>query len=146
MTKLLCGILIVFTAAGLVSSKIISTKITKRLAEKKIEASKKEPPLFFYNSIGATPAFSTPKEIKFDSTPKFTVEVGYTKTRSGAERVIDKLNLSGFPVFMTPIQLKTGKVVYKIRMGLFSDKENAANAKYVLRERTKYKGRLVALN
>ena len=143
--KILCGTLLVFTLAGLVSTKIISLKLSQKIAEKRRKPAS-EIPLFFYNSIGATPALQPSKDVKFNSAQKFTVEVGYTRTRSAAEKVIDRLNQSGFPIFMTPVQLKNGKVAYKIRMGLFTNQQNAKNATIVLRERTKYKGRLIALN
>ncbi|MDB2447131.1 SPOR domain-containing protein [bacterium] len=141
----MCGILIVCAAVGVASSKLISHKLSQKIAAKQ-KAATKEAPLFFYNGIGATPAFAESKEIEFDTSRKFTIEVGYTKTRRSAEKIIDKLNLSGFPVFMTPVQLRSGKVAYKIRMGLFVDKENAVTATAVLRQRTKYKGKLIALN
>lgn len=142
--KILAAVLIVCTAAGLVSSKIISHKLSKKLEEEK--RSEVAKPQFFYNSIGATPALTTAKKLDFDVSQKYTIEVGYTKTRKGAEKVVDKLNQSGFPVFMTPVQLKSGRVAYKIRMGLFIDKKYASEASKTLQERTKYTGKLIALN
>lgn len=144
--KLVLGIFIICVAAGIVSSKVISLKISQKIAEKHELEKKKKTTLFFYNSIGATPAFSTHKELSFTENEKYTIEVGYTKTRRGAEKIIDKLNLYGFPVFMTPVQLKNSKVAYKIRMGLFVTKDKAKDAGNLLAERTKYKGKIKILN
>lgn len=144
--KAMLALFIVCAVGGAVSSKYISYKLNEKIKARTAQAKKPPKKLFFYNSIGATPALSESKEIKFDTAKKFTIEVGYTKTRKGAAKVVDKLNLNGFPVFMTPVQLKSGRVIYKIRMGLFADSKKAKLATNVLRSRTKYKGKLVALN
>jgi cell division septation protein DedD len=146
LVKAMLALFVVCAAAGTVSSKYISHKLNEKIKERR--TADKNPPekLFFYNSIGATPALENSKEIKFDKSKKFTIEVGYTKTRRGAAKVVDRLNLNGFPVFMTPVQLKNGRVIYKVRMGLFADSRKAKLASSVLRKRTKYKGKLVSLN
>lgn len=116
---------------------------------KKFEKAKAEPKpatsLFFYNSIGATPAFAQSRDINFQTSEKFTVEIGYTRTKKAAEQIVDRLNQSGFPIFMTPVQLKSKRVAYKLRMGLFANKKNAVQANHILSERTKYKGKVTVL-
>lgn len=142
--RALTAVLLIFATLGLVFSFIVSKKLND--VAKLSSTGENQPPLFFYDKIGSTPSFQNASKLDFDPVAKYTVEIGYSKSRRGAEKTIDRLNAMGFPGFLTPVQLKTGKVIYRVRMGIFVNKEQAKIASNTLEDRTKFKGKLIALN
>lgn len=143
--KVLIPIFLTCLMAGAVSSIFIKFNSENKSRSFRLESS--ETPIFFYNTIGNSPTASEPQlnEEKKQSPKRITLEIASVSSRAEAELIINKLNSSGLPAFITPVQSASGKVNYKVRSGLFKDPKSAQGAQKVLEARTKLKGKMTKL-
>lgn len=86
---------------------------------------------FFYGSIGSSdgdtevdapaPAKNSPGK------SSFTLELKVTNNRAEAESLIDSLSSKGVDAYYTPLS-RAGRVVYRVRRGMFTNKKDADKA------------------
>jgi cell division septation protein DedD len=88
----------------------------------------------FYDRIGVGPATGTSPEIDSQAiADTFTLEIKVTTSREEAERVIDALKMDGIEAYYTPMT-RSGRIVYRVRRGLFTHRGAAEAASVALKE------------
>jgi hypothetical protein len=98
----------------------------------------------FYKSLGATPADSdAPKDEAIDN-EQFTLEIKVATTRDEAEKTLQLLEGLGITAWYTPLQ-RHGRVVYRIRRGVFPSQEQARLALQDLKTSQKVDAKIVRL-
>jgi septal ring-binding cell division protein DamX len=96
----------------------------------------------FYESIGHAPAGFGQAES--GGKLSFTLEVDLTDKREEAERLIDTLKERGVDAYYTPLS-RAGKVVYRVRHGIYPSREEAQKAQLALKDQRKVATKVVKL-
>lgn len=96
----------------------------------------------FYESIGHAPAGFG--QIESGGKLSFTLEVDLTDKREEAERLIDTLKERGVDAYYTPLS-RAGKVVYRVRHGIYPSREEAQTAQLTLKDQHKVATKVVKL-
>ena len=116
-------ILLVATGIGLVtgwhlqeSSRPDETATALRLGQKRL----------FYGQIGTTPAPPLVRNLP-ENRKQFTIELGTTRSREQAEKLLTGFGSSGIDAWFTPLNHE-GRVIYRIRTGMFPSREAAEKA------------------
>jgi len=91
-----------------------------------------EPEPLSYTTIGDSPAPGSPDatgETSQDALPenKFTIEIAKMGSREQAESMIKSLAQKGLDAYYTPL-LKDGRVIYRVRLGMFDTEVSAKSA------------------
>ena len=105
---------------------------------------------FFYQSIGhaGTPTDDTPPattntaEIKEKTL--YTLEFKVSERREDAESMVATLHDQGLDAYYTPLS-NGGRVVYRVRQGLFNDSNTAKSAAIALRQQRNVTATIVKL-
>ena len=98
----------------------------------------------FYKSLGATPADSGTSESDTIDNEQFTLEIKVATTREEAEKTLKLLEGLGITAWYTPLQ-RHGRVVYRIRRGVFASQEQARLALQDLKTTQKVDAKIVRL-
>lgn len=120
-------VLIIFTGIFLVSFTLKQTRGAKSspasLAKKEsYPASTSSEDTTFYDAVGTSPR-STLSPARKQAT-RFTIELASFNTQAEAESLLIKLKSRGIEGFYTPLR-RGGTVVYRVRLGMFSNPEDA---------------------
>ncbi|MCX6108026.1 MAG: SPOR domain-containing protein [Proteobacteria bacterium] len=101
---------------------------------------------FFYTSVGHAPATLHAKSGDAEQSGKdsFTLEIKVATERDEAERIIDGLHEQGVEAYYTPLA-RSGRVVYRIRQGLFANQKDADRAAIAVQQRYALATRVVKL-
>lgn len=104
---------------------------------------------FFYDVVGRAPADFGPEagepEVKGPH-PKvsFTLELKVATSKDEAEQFIDLLKEQGIEAYYTPLT-RAGKVVYRVRRGIFTNEKVAVKAVTALKTQHNLDARVVKL-
>lgn len=120
-------VLIIFTGIFLISFTLKQTGGAKsspaNLAKKENHpASSSGEDTTFYDAVGTSPR-STITPARTQAT-RFTIELASFNTQAEAESLLIKLKARGIEGFYTPLR-RGGTVVYRVRLGMFSNPEDA---------------------
>lgn len=90
---------------------------------------------FFYQTIGRAPASFHMDEGEKPASPKvsYTLEIKVAKSQEEAEKIIDMLHNMGIEAYYTPLT-RAGKVVFRVRRGIFSNRKLAQKAALALKQ------------
>ncbi|MEI8026997.1 MAG: SPOR domain-containing protein [Pseudomonadota bacterium] len=116
--------LVIMSLSGiLIASKqitLVSAKSTKPMSKKTSSST------LPYDSIGnASKSIGSAEETPSPS-DKFTVDLGATKSRENAEKILESLAQKGIQGFYTPVQRENGSLAFRVRVGLYRTEEEAA--------------------
>ena len=115
-------ILLVATGIGVVSWQLQDparpdeTATATRLGQKRL----------FYGQIGTTPAPPLVRNVR-ENRKQFTIELASTRSREQAEKLLTGFGSSGIEAWFTPLNHE-GRVIYRIRTGMFTSREAAEKA------------------
>lgn len=100
----------------------------------------------FYKSIGKTTANVNARNLTKRSkiSNKYTLEFKVFNQSRAAEEFVDSLNHRGIEAYYTPFQ-RNGKVIFRVRRGVFSSKQTAEKAAIALRQKSKVNSRVIKL-
>ena len=85
-----------------------------------------------YDAIGNASKSNASVEETQSPSDKFTVDLGATKSRENAEKILESLAQKGIQGFYTPFQRENGSLAFRVRVGLYRTEEEAAeNAKKI---------------
>ena len=99
-------------------------------------------PDLFYREVGGAPSTSQPQS-KISYRQTFALETSVHAHQPKAEYDVDRLSAKGFQAFYTPYQ-KGGRVVYRVRVGIFGKKQEAVTAQKTLTE-AGFSSRIISL-
>lgn len=100
---------------------------------------------FFYKSLGKTPeGFEEKAGGRRIARVNYTLEIKVADSRKEAEKVIDMLSDLGVEAYYTPLSRK-GRVVYRVRSGVFQSKKTAEKASLALRGQKQVANRVIKL-
>jgi hypothetical protein len=119
------------------------TKITEIKDKLETAAGNDESDLF-YDAIGRASTASLPTPDTTVAAANYTLEVRVAKSREEAETLIDALQEKGIEAYYTPLS-RAGKVVYRVRRGIFASEREAQRAALALKQTHKVPSRIVKL-
>jgi len=101
---------------------------------------------FFYTSVGHAPAafHRTTGEGSTLGKDSFTLEIQVASSREEAEHIIDGLHAQGVEAYYTPLA-RSGRLVYRIRQGLFANQKDADLAALDVQKRYALTAKVVKL-
>ena len=105
---------------------------------------------FFYQSIGhAGPAFddtqpTAPATAQTKEKTLYTLEFKVSDRREDAESLVATLHEQGIDAYYTPLS-QTGRVVYRVRQGMFHNSDSAKSAALALRQQRNLSATIVKL-
>lgn len=100
-------------------------------------------PGFFYQSVGATPQEpESPKKPK--NLKSYTLEIKVVDNQQDAIRTIEMLASKGIEAFYTPLQ-QGGRVIYRIRKGIYPKPSLARKAAKELKNKAKVSSKVTLL-
>lgn len=108
---------------------------------KSIRAPETKP--WFYQSIGNAPLAM--HQENQDIQNSYTLEIQVAETKTEAEQVVDELGKIGIKAYYTPLA-RQGRVVYRIRQGIFANEQTAEKASIALRAQQQVSNRVIRLN
>ncbi len=76
---------------------------------------------------------------------RYTIELGISKSKENAEKILDSLAEKGFTAFYTPVQRQDGTVIFRLRFGLFEDEAEATQNVSKISTVLPFKGRVVKI-
>jgi hypothetical protein len=79
------------------------------------------------------------------SSERYTIELGISKSKENAEKILDSLAAKGFIAFYTPVQRQDGSVIFRLRFGLFEDEAEATQNIAKISSMLPFKGRVVKI-
>jgi cell division septation protein DedD len=97
----------------------------------------------YYKRIGSSPK-ANHRKAKDAIAEGFTLEISMSNSRKAAETVVNKLAQKGVRAFYTPLT-RQGKVIYRVRLGIFHDRSEAAFAAKKLFGQHQVKSRVAQL-
>ena len=105
------------------------------------------PDPLFYKSIGSISSKDLNRISGRDAQmgQRYTLEIRMTKSRREAEAIVDQLAEQGVQAYYTPLQ-RNGRVVYRVRRGIYTSMKLAKRAATELKIRKKLNVRIVQLN
>jgi septal ring-binding cell division protein DamX len=118
------------TVAGVLLWK--SNQLSKTGAQTPQRASEPAVSAVFYDRIG-TGQLETEAPVKSPARSSYTLEIKATTSRSEAEAVVDSLQKDGIEAYYTPLN-NQGRIVYRVRRGIFTTAEAAKNAAVALKD------------
>ncbi len=98
----------------------------------------------FYKTIGQAPSLEKASPQRRPDAATFTLEIKVAERRDEAEKVIDMLKELGIKAYYTPLN-RGGKVVYRIRHGIFTSAKKAHKASTHLRVKKQVANRVSKL-
>lgn len=98
---------------------------------------------FFYDSIGQGERLEE-KATAGDGRASYTLEIKVANSKEEAEKTIDSLRGLGVEAYYTPLA-RQGKVVYRVRRGIFTNQKEATRAAVALKEERKVAASVVKL-
>ena len=105
---------------------------------------------FFYQSIGHTGTPSDDTQSATTAMPEtkektlYTLEIKVSDRREEAESLVATLHDQGIDAYYTPLS-HAGRVVYRVRQGMFNDTNAAKNAALALRQQRNVTATIVKL-
>jgi hypothetical protein len=127
------AVVLVGALAGLAGALVFKKMPVKWLRQEKQDThAGTEPESLFYKTIGDSPALADQDSAgngNQDGLPenKFTIEIAKMTSREQAESMIKSLAQRGLDAYYTPL-LKDGRVIYRVRYGMFDTESNAKSA------------------
>jgi hypothetical protein len=99
-----------------------------------------------YDTIGTA---VRPNSLEANNLPvnseRYTIELGISKSKENAEKILDSLAEKGFTAFYTPVQRQDGTVIFRLRFGLFEDEAEATQNVAKISTVLPFKGRVVRI-
>ncbi len=135
--------LIFMSLAGiLIASKQVTLVTTKSAKQK---SKKSSPSSLPYDSIGNASKAIAPAEDAQSPSDKFTVDLGATKSRENAEKILENLAQKGIQGFYTPVQRENGSLAFRVRVGLYMTEEEAAQSAKKITSVTPFTGNVLKI-
>lgn len=142
----LLGFICLTVAGSFIAAKISQKKKSRlampsspRAAEAALSATKP----FFYTSIGGSnPDISVTHATQKLS--KFTVNIRTFNNKAEAEKLLASLTAAGLSAYYTPVR-QADRVLYHVRIGIFSDEQEAARALATIQKKTTVQGSVTQL-
>lgn len=98
---------------------------------------------YFYQEIGTSrPKHKTSSEL-VSPLQQYTIELGAVKERGRAEDIVKQLHQQGIEAFYTPLN-RQGQVIYRIRTGVFTRKDQAQGEAQRLRAQHQLETRVLS--
>lgn len=109
--------------------------LPSRMAQPGLAASASRPASeLFYKSIGLAPQ-GFGGAVETEPLPaRYTLEISSKQSQAEAEKVVEDLSAQGIEAFFTPLA-REGRVLYRIRTGVFNDPTTAQSAQQALLKR-----------
>lgn len=102
---------------------------------------------FSYEILGDAPLFSPPQNSPA-ATPgegsTYTIEIAAPTQQSAADALLDRLKTKGIDAYYTPL-FDGGRVVYRVRHGIYQAERDAAKAALTLSQRAEMPAKAVKL-
>ena len=134
-----------FTAIVIVASFAIARlgKNRSEIGQSKSASNQTSPLPLFYKSVGGSnPGLAV--ERRKEKVEKFTINIRTLSTKSEAEALIEKLTQAGFFSYYTPVR-QIDKVLYHVRIGVYSSENEATNTVLLLQKRAALNGTVTKL-
>lgn len=143
------AVLMLTDAPGSIKQKINKSKALSRVAASASGTSEATREAFFYDVVGQAPAdFAGDAETDVPKGPhpkvSYTLEVKLATSKEEAEQLIDLLKEQGVDAYYTPLT-RSGKVVYRVRRGIFTKVKDATQAMVALKAEHNLNTRIVKL-
>ncbi len=112
----------------------LGKKAVPKFQESSKRTAPKEPPAVLPEPApaaaqAAAPEAAKPKEPSGDAQPQagdhFRVQVASTRNEEAAQQLVDRLRKKGYPASLETIRGADGKVLYKVRLGNYSERAPA---------------------
>ena len=144
------GLFGILVAAGMVAISGLPQHGGKKVPNKTAAAEDADDGSFFYQSIGhagmptddTQPATTNTAEIKEKTL--YTLEFKISERREVAESMVATLHDQGIDAYYTPLS-NGGRVVYRVRQGMFNDSNAAKSAAIALRQQRNVTATIVKL-
>ncbi|MEI6397857.1 MAG: SPOR domain-containing protein [Pseudomonadota bacterium] len=141
------GTFIVAIASKKIRQKNIAKKPREPLTEVVITQDDRAPlpvkPLF-YTSVGGSNQGAKPEASTNKLTNRYTIEIATLKTQTEADDLLLKLKGRGIDGFYTPTR-RGGEVFYRVRLGMFTNQDDAEKTRLKVSQASPYKGTVAKL-
>jgi cell division septation protein DedD len=98
----------------------------------------------FYTSVGGS-ASETPRDTpKSSEYHRFTIEIASVRSQREADGILLSLRKQGLDGFYTPVR-RGGEVIYRVRLGVYANPDDAGKALSKLARATQIKGQVAKL-
>ncbi len=98
-----------------------------------------------YDSIGNASKTIASAEENLSPSDKFTVDLGATKSRENAEKILESLAQKGIQGFYTPFQKENGSLAFRVRVGLYKTEEEAVESSKKITSATPFTGNVLKI-
>jgi cell division septation protein DedD len=102
---------------------------------------------FSYEILGDAPPSAPPQgspSSTVEAESAYTVEIAALPLQAAADALLDQLKAKGIDAYYTPLS-DAGRVVYRVRQGIFSKENEAAKAALILSQRADMPAKAVKL-
>ena len=103
-----------------------------------------EKPLFYTSVGGSSPSADSPSSTARVST-RYTIELATVKSQADAESMLIRLKDRGLDGFYTPVR-RGGQVLFHVRIGMFSNADDASQNLKKIAARANIQGRVAKLH
>ena len=114
-------------------------KLAKKTVEKPILSA------LPYTAIGTAVKATAGNQDSETSSQKFTVDLGATKSRETAEKILETLSEQGLQAYYTPVQRQNGSVAFRVRVGLYKTEDEASKSVEKIAKSTPYTGKILKI-
>jgi hypothetical protein len=140
------AVFVAVVAGGVLALGHLPGKLSKNSKVQGTEAGASSGPALFYSTIGQGGDEAGDAR---DGRPglgrsSYTLEIKVAKSREEAEELIDSLHIAGIDAYYTPLS-RSGRVVYRVRRGIYTNPGEAAKAAGALAAGSKIKAKVVKL-
>lgn len=136
---------------AIASKKIRHSDLAKKRREPATEAintqeESKTPPTkpLFYTSVGGSNQGPKAQATVSKMTSRYTIEIATLKSQAEADDLLLKLKGRGIDGFYTPTR-RGGEVFYRVRLGMFTNQDDAEKTRVKVSQASPYKGTVAKL-
>jgi cell division septation protein DedD len=98
----------------------------------------------FYTSVGGSNPDSKLEQPVNKMTSRYTIEIATLKSQGEADDLLLKLKGRGIDGFYTPTR-RGGEVLYRVRLGMFTNQDDAEKTRLKVSQASPYKGTVAKL-
>jgi septal ring-binding cell division protein DamX len=140
------AVFVAVVAGGVLALGHLPGKLSKNSKLQAPDAGVGATPALFYSTIGqgGVETGDAPDARPGASRSSYTLEIKVAKSREEAEELIDSLHLAGIDAYYTPLS-RAGRVVYRVRRGIYTNQSEATKAAGALAQGAKIKAKVVKL-
>lgn len=123
----------------------LSQSIPSDVQQERLKTVSETPKAVFYSSVGGSSPLESATQVPERISRRYTIELGTLESQKDAESLLLNLKSKGIDGFYTPTR-RGGQVYYHVRLGLFTNQDEAEQNLKKIATRVNLQGRVAKLN